>query len=90
VSELLDVLALTGSGNQARMMERASVREAEMVIAVMAYDEVNLTSSLLAHTERAKKNIIRVNDPDFLDADGSFSAKDFGIDLVIYPEGLAA
>ncbi|HXG37681.1 MAG TPA: Trk system potassium transporter TrkA [Bacteroidota bacterium] len=90
VGESLDVMTLVGSGSQMSVLERAGIRHADMLIAVTSVDEVNLTSSLLAHKLGARKKIVRVNDPEFLSEESPLNPEDFGIDLVIYPEGLAA
>ncbi|MGH2566750.1 MAG: NAD-binding protein, partial [Bacteroidota bacterium] len=90
VNESLDVMTLEGSGSRMSTLEQAGVRTTDMLIAVTSVDEVNLTSSLLAHKLGAKKKIVRVNDPEFLSAESPLFPEDFGIDLVIYPEGLVA
>lgn len=90
VSDALDVMTLEGSGSRVGTLQKAGAPGADMLIAVTSIDEVNLTSCLLAHKLGTRKKIIRVNDPDFLFSEGPLSARDFGIDLVIYPEGLAA
>lgn len=90
VNDSLDVMTLEGSGSQIGFLQRAGAEDADMLIAVTSIDEANLTSCLLAHKLGTKKKIIRVNHPDFLFSEGPLNAKDFGIDLVIYPEGLAA
>jgi trk system potassium uptake protein TrkA len=90
VHEALDVMTVVGSGSQLSCLERVGVKDADMLIAVTSIDEVNLTCCLLAHKLGAKKIIARVNDPEFLSAESPLFPEDFGIDLVIYPEGLAA
>lgn len=90
VNESLDVMVVEGSGTELKTLKQAEASEADMLIAVTSNDEVNFTSCLLAGKLGAKKKIIRVNDPQFLSEPGGPSAEDFGIDLMIYPEGLAA
>ncbi|HEY5616209.1 MAG TPA: Trk system potassium transporter TrkA [Bacteroidota bacterium] len=90
VSDALDVMTVLGSGSQLSTLERVGVRDADLLIAVTSIDEVNLTSCLLAHKLGTKKNIVRVNDPEFLSAKSPLNPEDFGVDLVIYPEGLVA
>jgi trk system potassium uptake protein TrkA len=90
VTDALDALTIEGSGSRVGTLQKAGAPSADMLIAVTSIDEVNLTACLLAHKLGARKKIIRVNDPEFLFSEGPLSPKDFGIDLVIYPEGLAA
>jgi len=86
----LDVMVVEGSGTELKTLKQAEASEADMLIAVTTVDEVNFTSCLLAGKLGVKKKIIRVNNPQFLSEPGGPSADDFGIDLMIYPEGLAA
>lgn len=90
VNESLDVMVIEGSGTDIRTLKQAEAAEADMLIAVTTVDEVNFTACLLAGKLGVKKKIIRVNDPHFLSEPGGPSPEDFGIDLMIYPEGLAA
>ena len=90
VNESLDVMVVEGSGTELKTLKQAEASEADMLIAVTTVDEVNFTSCLLAGKLGVKKKIIRVNNPQFLSEPGGPSAEDFGIDLMIYPEGLAA
>ncbi|HWP83011.1 MAG TPA: Trk system potassium transporter TrkA [Bacteroidota bacterium] len=90
VSDSLDVMTVEGSGSQAQTLSRAGAEDADMMIAVTSNDEVNFTACLLAAKLGTKKKILRVNDPDFLVTGKPVGAEDFGIDLTIYPEGLAA
>jgi trk system potassium uptake protein TrkA len=90
VSDSLDVLTIEGSGSQAQTLKRAGAGDADMLIAVTSNDEVNFTASVLAGRLGTKKKIVRINDPEFLLTKEPVSPADFGIDLTIYPEGLAA
>ena len=90
VNESLDVMVVEGSGTELKTLKQAEASEADMLIAVTTVDEVNFTSCMLGGKLGVKKKIIRVNDPHFLSEPGGPSAEDFGIDLMIYPEGLAA
>jgi len=90
VNESLDVMVVEGSGTELKTLKQAEASEANMLIAVTTLDEVNFTSCMLAGKLGVKKKILRVNDPHFLSEPGGPSGEDFGIDLMIYPEGLAA
>ncbi len=89
-SDSLDVLTLLGSGTRIRTLEQAGAGDADMLIAVTSLEEVNLTACLLANKLGTKKKLIRVHDPEFLSSVGDTTAKDFGIDRIIHPEGIAA
>jgi trk system potassium uptake protein TrkA len=89
-SESLDVLTLQGSGSRIKTLEKAGAENADMLIAVTSLEEVNLTACLLAARLGTKKKLIRVHDPEFLSSTGSTTPADFGVDRIIYPEGIAA
>ena len=90
VSETLDVLTLEGSATRLNVLQKAGVGQADMLIAVTSSEEVNFAACMLAAKLGVRKKIMRVRDPEFLLAEGPASAAAFGIDLVIYPEGIAA
>lgn len=90
VGETLDVLTLEGSATRINILQKAGVANADMLIAVTSSEEVNFTACMLAARLGVRKKIMRVRDPEFLFAKGPAGAADFGIDLVIYPEGIAA
>lgn len=90
VNETLDVMTVEGSGSHIETLKRAGADGADLLIAVTSTDEVNLTACLLAGKLGVKKKVIRVSGPEFLEPGGPVTPEDFGIDLVIYPEGLAA
>lgn len=90
VNESLDVMTLEGNGSHAGILEQAGTPDADILIAVTSSDEINFTSCVIAHRLGARKKIVRINDPDFLAQQSEIRAEDFGIDLVISPEWLAA
>ncbi len=89
-SEVLDVLTLEGNACHVDLLRQAGAQDADILIAVTSSQETNFTACMLASRLGARKKIMRVRDPGFLPAKGEASASDLGIDLVIYPEGIAA
>lgn len=89
VNDALDVMTVEGSGSNLAILRRAGVEKADVVIAVTADDDVNFTSCVFARRLGAKKIFMRINDADFF-SQGGASPEDFGIDLAISPESLAA
>jgi trk system potassium uptake protein TrkA len=90
VGESLDVLTVEGSATRLGILQKAGVQNADIIIAVTSSEEVNFVACMLAARLGVRKKIMRVRDPEFLFAKGTAGAADFGIDLVIYPEGIAA
>lgn len=90
VKEHCDVLALEGSGTSPSLLKEAGAEQFDMLIAVTSSDEVNLLACMMAHQLGTKRTIARVSNPEFISENSNFSPKQWGIDLTIYPEGIAA
>jgi trk system potassium uptake protein TrkA len=88
----LNALVVAGSGLTHEAMERAGIRNADLVLAVTAIDEVNLISCMVA--ERASKKVrtvARVRAEQYYLADKpTLVAEDLGLDLIISPERAVA
>jgi len=87
----LDVMAIHGNGASLRVLERAGVSDASLVIAVTDLDEVNMLACILAKQAGAHTTIARVRDPDYdtdlaLASDGAYP----GVDVTINPDHQAA
>ena len=62
----LDAHVVEGSASRVLTLQKAGIRDAEMVIAVTDHDEVNLLSSLLAKSTGAKKVISLIHRFEYL------------------------
>lgn len=74
------------------MRERAAargVRDADLVIAATADDEVNLVCSLMAKKLGAKHTVARVRNPEYF-RDAPILRREIGLDMIINPEYAAA
>ncbi len=87
VTEILDVQTIHGSGSSPRILKKAKLDQAEMVIAVTDSDETNIVACLLASTQsKVPFKIARIRMPD-LDQDAViFDKNHLNIDLCINPE----
>jgi len=86
LSEKLDVLAVHGSASSPKVLKRAGIRSAEMVIAVTDADEVNLVVGMLATRFGVKRRIVRIRNDEFLQDGGVLPLKELGIDHIINPD----
>jgi len=86
VEEALDVMVIEGSGSSVDVLARAGIREADLMIAVSAIDEVNIVACMLADKLGVKKKIARVRNQDFSSDKPIITPGDLGIDLIINPE----
>jgi trk system potassium uptake protein TrkA len=86
----LDVLTIHGSGTSTAVLEEAGIRNADMLIAVTAIDEVNIIACMMADRLDVETTIARTRSSEIARSRSVLKAKDFGIDLVIHPEESAA
>lgn len=87
-----DVVAVNGSPTSIQVLKNAGVQNADLFIAVYPSQsqEVNIVSAILAKNLGARKVTARINDEDFLDAENKLLFKEMGIELMFYPEKIAA
>ncbi len=90
IQENLDVQAINGNGANSEILEEADVRNADLLIAVTEYDELNMIACILAREYGVPKTIARVRNPEY--ADNNLLTKNpiLGIDLIINPEKVTA
>lgn len=88
-NDVLDVRAIHGNAAHPDILEKAGAREADMLIAVTLYDEVNMVACEVGHTLfDIPTKIARVRSQTYLDKEWSrlFSRDSMAIDFVISPE----
>ncbi len=88
--ERLDVLTLHGNGTSASILEEAGIKQADLMVAVAAVDEVNIIACMMASRLGVKTTVARVRSDELANTEGILHASDFGIDLIIHPEESAA
>ncbi len=86
----LNVLVVEGNGASAECMERAGIKEADVIMAVTDQDEVNILACLLAREYGVPKRIARVKSIEYLSRGAVLSKEKLGIDLMINPEDAVA
>jgi trk system potassium uptake protein len=92
LSAIADVIAIEGPSSSLKVMREAGVQNADLFISVVPFvpQDVNIVSALLAKNLGAKKVTARIDDNDFLSAENKLLFKQMGIELMFYPERLAA
>ena len=85
----LDAICTEGNGASASVLLSAGVRDADLVIAATADDEVNLVCSLMAKKLGAKHTVARVRNPEYF-RDAPILRREIGLDMIINPEYAAA
>jgi len=92
LSSRADIRALEGNPSSIKVLKEAGVAEADLFIAVYpaSSQEMNVVGALLAKQLGAQKVIARINDEDYLTAENKLLFKEMGIELMFYPEKIAA
>lgn len=92
VSESMDVLTVQGNPTSIKVLRSAGVNKADLFVAVSPAKEqdVNLVAALIAKKMGAKKVTARINDAEYLNYDNKLMFTDMGVDLLFYPEKIAA
>ena len=86
----LDAQVYLASGTSFKILEKAGIKDADMVVSVTNSDEVNLLTAIMAKQYGVKKTIARVKNAEFLDSKSPINAEKFNIDLIIHPESETA
>ncbi len=92
VSESMDVLTVQGNPTSISILKAAGVETADLFVAVSPAKEqdVNLVCALIAKKMGAKKVTARINNAEYLNYDNKLMFTEMGIDLLFYPEKIAA
>ena len=85
-----DLMTIKGDSTSTEVLQRANVKRADMVIAVLHDEHINLLTSIIAKKMGAKKVIARVNTMENLSPSVWRMYQDLGIDGLLSPEDIAA
>ena len=83
--EKLNVEVVRGNAANLKVLRRAGVEKAEIFLGVTGNDEVNLLSGIAAKKLGAKKTIVRVGNPEYVDKP-YVKNHPLGFDLIICPQ----
>jgi len=92
LAAVTNVSTMVGSPTSIKVLKEAGVDSCDLFIAVfpMAQQEINILSALLAKRIGAAKVIARINDEDYLRSENKLIFREMGIELMFYPEKMAA
>ena len=87
-----DVITVEGNPSAIKVLMDAGVDKADLFIAVNPSEsqDVNIVSAMLAKKLGSKKVTARINNEEYLSYENKFLFKEMGIDLLFYPEKIAA
>lgn len=86
----LDVLTVAANGASPITMSDPDIREADILIAVTAGDEVNMVACILAKKHGVTHTVARIRDMQFLSEAKEYLKENFDIDLMLNPELITA
>jgi trk system potassium uptake protein TrkA len=88
----MDVLTVQGNPTSIKVLKSAGVDKADLFVAVnpAKQQDVNLVAAIIAKKLGAKKVTARINEAEYLNYDNKLMFTDMGIDLLFYPEKIAA
>lgn len=85
-----DVAIIEGDATTFGVLKKASVRKADLFLAVTAQENINIISATLAKQLGAKKSIARIDNNEYLEPNNKEIFLNMGIDYLFYPEKVAA
>ena len=89
INESLDVKAIVGKATSPLILDKASTKDADMIIAVTRNDEINMLICQIAHSIfKVPKKIARIRSQEYLNPKfkSLFNKENLPIDFIISPE----
>ena len=92
LSSIADIVTVEGNPSTIHTLQEARVADADLFIAVNPSDsqDVNIVSAMLAKKLGSKKVTARINNEEYLTYENKYLFTEMGIDLLFYPEKIAA
>ena len=92
LSSTADVVTVVGNPSAIHTLLEAGVGHADLFIAVNPSEsqDVNIVSAMLAKKLGSKKATARINNEEYLSYENKYLFTEMGIDLMFYPEKIAA
>ncbi len=90
ITNIYDVMGVCGNGADCETLEEAGIETAELFIATMGSDELNMLSCFLARKMGAHHTIARIRTPEYNDQSLGFMKHHLNLSMAINPDFLAA
>ena len=90
IEENIDARIIRGNGASAKFLSMAGVADCDYLLAMTAFDQLNIVACAIGKQLGAKTTIARVHDQVYGDNSLFNYQKNFGIDILINPEALTA
>ncbi len=85
-----DLLAVAGDSTSIQILENANAKRADLLIAVVHDEQINLLTCILGKKLGAKKTIARIKNAEYLSEANNKMFQSLGIDALVCPESIAA
>lgn len=85
-----DVLTIEGDSTSIEILEKAEINKADLLIAVLHDENINLMTCILGKKLGAKKTIARISNNEFLEPKQEALFEGLGVDRMVFPERIAA
>lgn len=85
-----DLLTIVGSATSPEVLKEAHVNDADILMAVLHDENVNLVACVLAKKLGAKKTVARVSNAELLEERNKSMWRELGVDEMVCPERIAA
>lgn len=85
-----NLMTWNGSTSSMETMRDMGIAETDLYIAVTPYETRNITACSIARRLGARKTVARIDNSEFLNPQNRSVLKEIGVDVLIYPENLAA
>ncbi|MFY9114125.1 MAG: Trk system potassium transporter TrkA [Dethiobacteria bacterium] len=90
INERLDAMVIEGNGANVAVLEKAGVKEADIVAAVTEIDEVNIIACMVAKRLGVNITVARVRGEEYFEKSHALLQEQMGLDFIINPEKVAA
>lgn len=92
VAETADIITICGDSSSIKTLQEAGISKVDLFVAVhpASQQHLNLASALLAKKLGCPKVVARVSNEEYLSYDNRILFTDLGVDLLFYPELVAA
>lgn len=85
-----NLMTVVGSPTSFKSLKQAGVNRADLFIAVTPFESRNITACMIASSLGAAKTVARVDNYEYMLPEHQSFFKEMGVDVLIYPEMLAA
>lgn len=85
-----DLMAVTGDSTSIEVLENANVKRADLIIAVVHDEHINIITCILGKKLGAKRTIARIKNAEYLSEENTKLFQSLGIDALVCPESIAA